>query len=490
MDALTYNYKDVLNNNKLDYVADGVAAGNYTEDIDGQAVGNYDYDKIGNLIKDGGGNSNEKIDDVQWTVYGKIRSITKHDGTLIEYGYDPTGNRISKTVTNTSNVKTTSYYFRDATGNVMAVYEQATASAQWNWAEQDLYGSSRLGMWKPGITMDGTIPSPYDQTTIGSRVYELTNHLGNVLATISDKRIGVDANNDGIIDYNDAEIITANDYYPFGMQMPGREYSVSQEYRYGFNGQEKSSEIIPGLTTALFWEYDSRTGRRWNMDPLSRVEESPYSCIGNSPILFNDPLGDRFKVHYTDASGAAQFVIIKRMNNKALKRAITQSGNDAYVTDVVNSLIYMKVGGLRANIVMSLMAHSHRILNISQVTNGNDNYQPPIKTIQWDNQSPLAVFNIDKKGNIIQNGTQSAALGLYHEMVHAFRHFFNPFSHNANNVSDKKYDWKEERRTIRRYEDKAAKRLWEPTRNNHSGNALLHQPGGPTAFKNLQPHSN
>ena len=32
-------------------------------------------------------------------------------------------------------------------------------------------------------------------------------------------------------------LISANSYYPFGMEMPGKSFS-SDEYRYGFNGRE------------------------------------------------------------------------------------------------------------------------------------------------------------------------------------------------------------------------------------------------------------
>lgn len=86
--------------------------------------------------------------------------------------------------------------------------------------------------------------------------------------------------------------LTANDYYPFGMQMPGRKYTAAGAYRYGFNGQENSVEIAEGLTTAMFWEYDSRIGRRWNMDPVNKEYESPYSCFKNNPILLTDILGN------------------------------------------------------------------------------------------------------------------------------------------------------------------------------------------------------
>ncbi len=71
--------------------------------------------------------------------------------------------------------------------------------------------------------------------------------------------------------------------------MPGRKYSAGSEYRYGFNGQEKSKEIGQGLTTAVYWEYDSRIGKRWNIDPV--YKHSPYSCFANNPIWYADPMG-------------------------------------------------------------------------------------------------------------------------------------------------------------------------------------------------------
>ena len=79
------------------------------------------------------------------------------------------------------------------------------------------------------------------------------------------------------------------------MVMPGRKYSsASANYRYGFNGQEKSTEIngSGNLYTALFWEYDSRIGRRWNLDPVKKPWQSDYLTFSNNPIWKLDPNGD------------------------------------------------------------------------------------------------------------------------------------------------------------------------------------------------------
>lgn len=65
------------------------------------------------------------------------------------------------------------------------------------------------------------------------------------------------------------------------------------EYRFSFNGQEKDDEISGAGNTmaAEFWEYDTRLGRRWNVDPVVKIYESPYACFSNNPICFIDRNG-------------------------------------------------------------------------------------------------------------------------------------------------------------------------------------------------------
>jgi hypothetical protein len=83
--------------------------------------------------------------------------------------------------------------------------------------------------------------------------------------------------------------------YPFGSVTPGRSFT-SESYRYGFNGQEKDDEVAGtgNINTAMYWEYDTRLGRRWNLDPKSQANMSDYNCFGNSPIHFFDLFGDEF----------------------------------------------------------------------------------------------------------------------------------------------------------------------------------------------------
>ena len=177
----------------------------------------------------------------------------------------------------------------------MAIYEKtldhnnSTLSHQIK--ERYIYGSNRVGTFIEEAEMIG---SSTTNTTfshhLGARNYELVNHLGNVLAVVSDAPIKVDTNNDHLRDYNLPTLLSSQDYYPFGSLMRERSFGG---YRYGFNGQEKVDEISGegNHNTALFWEYDTRLGRRWNIDPVVKHDQSGYSAFANNPLWFTDPTG-------------------------------------------------------------------------------------------------------------------------------------------------------------------------------------------------------
>jgi hypothetical protein len=107
---------------------------------------------------------------------------------------------------------------------------------------------------------------------------------------------------------------------------------VSGGYRYGYNTQEKTDEIAGSgnHTTALYWEYDSRIGRRWNLDPVYNSDISRYSVNGNNPNYFRDPNGD-FKTWF----GAA---VYKGFNGGEIKKAkIGDHKGEWYVKDKIES---------------------------------------------------------------------------------------------------------------------------------------------------------
>ena len=133
---------------------------------------------------------------------------------------------------------------------------------------------------------------------LAHKQYELTNHLGNVLAVITDKKTPV-FNTSNVITHYKADVIAAYDYYPFGSIMrkwltpENSGNNLRKEYLFGFGGSEKDDEIYSTgrMYTAEFWEYDAALARRWNVDPVRKHHESPYAAFGNNPIWFVDPNG-------------------------------------------------------------------------------------------------------------------------------------------------------------------------------------------------------
>lgn len=214
----------------------------------------------------------------------------------------------------------TTFYLKDASGNVMGIYKVEhertganTLKKNWNLQELSIFATARVGVMKVQTTIrsrsmdlpeamympesescencnilfpqnlsylqevqqntevlytiDPANPERSTHYTLrGLKQYELANHLGNVLVTITDRKWSQSstANN---ADYYLPYIVSITDYYAFGSGMAERSWSV-KIYRYGFNNQEKDEE----LGEYYSFEYrvhDARLGRFLSVDPLS-----------------------------------------------------------------------------------------------------------------------------------------------------------------------------------------------------------------------------
>lgn len=177
---MEYGYELDANNdpisNRLYHVQDGINYGVNADGIDEKpgdiynetecnqadirSNNNYGYTAIGELERD----NEEDIERIEWRVDSKISRIIRTDNSekkSLEFEYDASGNRIAKHVyednsfTFESLVKST-YYVRDASGNVMGTYEHTPdhtpdhtlnpPTVEFTCTERPIYGSSRLGM--------------------------------------------------------------------------------------------------------------------------------------------------------------------------------------------------------------------------------------------------------------------------------------------------------------------------------------------------------
>ncbi|MFN0082452.1 MAG: RHS repeat domain-containing protein [Ferruginibacter sp.] len=139
-----------------------------------------------------------------------------------------------------------------------------------------------------------------------------------------------------VVSYYVADVVTANDYYPFGMTMPGRKYSsASSSYRYGFNGKELDNSTGEGNLDFGARILDVRLGKWLSLDPLMSKypNESPYLFVGANPIIFIDPDGkDRIIRIYEKRNGKTTYL-----------KTLTEKGVYKWGTAHYNQNIHMKM---------------------------------------------------------------------------------------------------------------------------------------------------
>ena len=153
-----YNYTYTTSTNKLASVTNG-----------GSALLNYQYNSIGQLTQQTEGTNTMKI---SYTAYGLTKEIRDGANKLkASYAYDDRGNRVKKTIYNSSEaVQNITYYVSDAAGNTLATYEQDVAGAGSMYlTEVPIYAAGRVGIYKPLTNYS---------------IYEVNDHLGNVRGVV------------------------------------------------------------------------------------------------------------------------------------------------------------------------------------------------------------------------------------------------------------------------------------------------------------------
>ncbi|MFL9843551.1 RHS repeat domain-containing protein [Flavobacterium rhizosphaerae] len=327
----SFEYKYTPGTNRLNIVRDGVDGPSqivdFADDIEDQvtqlyqefginynpnnpATHNYVYDAIGQLIED----KTEHLR-IEWYVTGKVKKISKTDtGEEIYFDYNGLGQRIGKRIVKGTK-ETASHYALDAQGNTMAVYRaNVTVKSGKRYIkmylnEHDIYGSSRLGIEKStkllyvnntsGTLVPGIKKEKFKKfaNLVGDKRYELSNHLGNVLVVINDKKLPSSMQSPYRFR---PDVMSYQDYYPFGMLQPERHGSIDKDgYRYGFQGQEQDDEVKGEGNSYDFGErlFDSRIGRWWSTDNYLKPWLTSYQFASNNPINNIDPDGND-EIHF------------------------------------------------------------------------------------------------------------------------------------------------------------------------------------------------
>ncbi len=361
---------------------------------------NYQYDSRGNVISDG----LRQISSISYDRRNLPLSMTTTNGANFKYKYDDNGNRLLKQA---NGVK--EFYLRDHTGKELAVYDLNTLRIKM----ANLYGNGLLGKanvtWDSVLTPDNEGGYYYAISRTDERHYYIKDHLGNI-------RIVLD---------KDGEVVSAQDYYPFGEIISSRSYvtGASTNDKYKFTEKERDTETNYDYFGARY--YDSELGRWLQVDPLADkyLGWSPYNYTMNDPLGYIDPNGKEiWIVGERDEEGDAKSKY-QYMNGELYdEKGKIYKGNNKYlnfVKNVLNNLLSMK--SKKITDVIKKLEKSDLKHEISDTPSGHTSTQS-----EWGEKSNEGIPKgsyiwFDISGLVDQGDIGSSfEVSLGHELYHSY----------------------------------------------------------------------
>jgi hypothetical protein len=205
-------------------------------------------------------------------------------------------------------------------------------------------------------------------------------------------------------------------------------------YAFGFNGQMKDNEVagMGNHNTAEFWEYDTRTARRWNLDPKPHIGISDYSTFGGNPIFNADPNGD----YFTETEGGNGLKRLEMLKNKANDR----------IEKYRNELANVKPNSDKAKYLQSLIDQTQGILNkVAEMEKSNIEFH--IGTGK-EAKSETAWNPFEKRVDVGSQGAGvngPSSLGVFpHELEHGYQFLSGELAGYFGSPSNPLYDLSDE----------------------------------------------
>jgi len=244
--------------------------------------------------------------------------------------------------------------------------------------------------------------------------------------------------------------------------MPGRNYTTSNGYRYGFNGMEKDDEIKNIEGSNLDFDsrmYDSRLGRWMSVDPAARSfpSMSPFIGMGDNPIYLIDQDGEYIIIHYKNIFGKEKSVLYSPGEKHVrLNRFVKQTEKALNYTHAKDS----------KGVITRLANDTKNMVDLYEAPGETAKSDPYSSKVTYDPFVGLAVLNENRE---YEGQITSAALNLYHDLAHKFNQYYDPeyLKRRIEIVED--YDNAEEEYVIKNFEVPLAKKLGEAIRKNHRG---------------------
>ena len=247
IDTLNYNYSS---SNRLQSLTENTASTAFSWDAEDA---NYEYDANGNVISQTE-DSNYKFRTIHYDNRNLPVFVELDDFTDIIYLYNADGQRVFKKVDS----QDAEHYIMDGSLNV-GVFDENGLLKHWNIVAGGVAG----------------------RVESGGKLYYLKDHLGSTRSVVNES----------------GAVVESHDYYPFGLQMPGRSFpAANTATKEKFTGKERDTET--GLDYFGARYYDPSIGRFFGVDAFADKYPSmtPYHYVLNNPLRFTDITGDTVDV--------------------------------------------------------------------------------------------------------------------------------------------------------------------------------------------------
>lgn len=225
----------------------------------------------------------------------------------------------------------------DMTGN-QPIMDTMMLTARRPWyshSYDDLIGGGSNIPW--GMADQGAF---HMASQIGQKQYELSNHLGNVQATVSDlpfRNQYIPPGIDTLIETTQPALVSAYDYYPFGMLMPGRFVTDTSSQWMTVSRSNWTTVMVDTCYTSTALATSS-----WM---LSTIGNATYSSNGLSLTATAPRNTDMLVVNQNVASGKDNIfaVDIEKLSG------FNDEGVIVTVTETINGMEYVIGGGRIGN---------------------------------------------------------------------------------------------------------------------------------------------
>jgi RHS repeat-associated protein len=212
--------------------------------------------------------------------------------------------------------------------------------------------------------------------------------------------------------------------------------------RFTFQGKELQEDFDLNWYDFEWRNYDAVIWRTPSIDPHTEnyYSLSPYSFLGNNPLLMIDPDGRDITIYYRDENNKEHHITINRNTD------VSKLPKNQFIAAFLDAWSYLKTKDGK-DIISQLVNDDSKKVFLRKDNNNNHRKG----WIDWNPEKGLLITN----GNVFP-----PALGLEHEMDHALSYKTNPEHFNTRrSQSDNQYENREERRVITGSETQTAERL-------------------------------